>query len=134
MGGGERSVNVGPKVITGTQAQDAITITFDHEDEDVLHFTMTKVGDFRLTRAAFCDQTTLSESNPLNFGEVAFMSRVLAGYGVKNDGTVCIRINMLELLRDVLIELISENGAWRVRLTDVHLPHKPELLFDTKNA
>lgn len=134
MGGGEHSVNVGPKVITGTQTADAITITFDRAAEDALHFTMTKVGDIRLTRAVFCDQITLSESNPLNFGEVAFISRVLAGYGVKTDGTVCIRINMLELLRDVLIELIPEGAAWRVRLTDVHLPNKPELLFDSGMA
>lgn len=134
VGGGEKSVNVGPKVMTGTQEKNAITMTFDRDAEGKLHFAVGKVGEFKLDRAAFCDQVTLCENNPLSFGEVAFEARALAGYGVKKDGTVCVRVNMLELLRDILIEIIPENGAWRVRMTDVHLPHKTEVLFDTKEA
>ena len=41
---------------------------------------------------------------------------------------------MLELLRDELIELIPEGGSWRVRMTDVHLPYKTEVLFDSKET
>ena len=41
---------------------------------------------------------------------------------------------MLELLRDELIELIPEGGSWRVRITDVHLPYKTEVLFDSQQA
>lgn len=133
-GGDAKSVNVGPKVMTGTAEKDTVTLTFDREYNGDLHFTMTKVGEFRLSRASFCDQITLCENNPLSFGEVSFIARALAGYGVKSDGTVCIRIDMLELLRDILIELIPDGAAWRVRMTDVHLPGAPELLFDTASA
>ena len=92
------------------------------------------MGEFLLKRGEFCDQVTLCRNNPLSFGEVEFEARAWAGYGVKQDGTVCIRINMLELLSDLLIEIIPDGASWRVVVTDVHLAHKPEVLLDTKEA
>ena len=133
MGAGEKRVNIGPKVMTEEKAADELTLTFD-QVEGGIRFTGTKVGEFLLKRGEFCDQVTLCRNNPLSFGEVEFEARAWAGYGVKQDGTVCIRINMLELLSDLLIEIIPDGASWRVVFTDVHLAHKPEVLLDTKEA
>lgn len=133
-GGGSKSVNVGPKVMTSEQEPGETVFRFEMGKDGLLLAAIDGMGEMLLSRGGLRDQMTACCANPLGYGQVAFQSRVLAGYGVKRDGTVCLRVDMLELLRDVLIELIPEGGAWRVRVTDVHLPHKTELLFDSKEG
>lgn len=133
-GGGAKSVNVGPKVMTSEQQPGEVSFRFERTADGALHAVIDGVGDLLLDRGSLRDQITICEINPLGYGRAVFETRALAGYGVKTDGTVCLRVDMLELLRDELIELIPEGGSWRVRMTDVHLPYKTEVLFDSQEA
>lgn len=132
VGGEEKSVNVGPKVMTSRSDPNEICLCFEKEQGEKIKLTGSCIGEFVLERGAMHDQVTRCENDPLGYGLVKIRSRALAGYGVKHDGTVCVRIDMLELLRDILIEIIPCGGSWRVRMTDVHLPGKEEVLLDTQ--
>ena len=120
--------------MTSEQQPGEVSFRFERTADGALHAVIDGVGDLLLDRGSLRDQITICEINPLGYGRAVFETRALAGYGVKTDGTVCLRVDMLELLRDELIELIPEGGSWRVRMTDVHLPYKTEVLFDSQEA
>ena len=120
--------------MTSEQEPGETAFRFSMGEDGLLRAGIDGVGELLLSRGSLRDQVTVCGANPLGYGQVTFESRVLAGYGVRADGAVCLRVDMLELLRDVLIELLPEGGSWRVRMTDVHLPGKPELLFDSQEG
>jgi CubicO group peptidase (beta-lactamase class C family) len=119
-----------PEALLGRTLKDetGITLRFDRV-ADGLRFTADAAGAFLLARGGFRDQIARCVSSPLGYPQAEMESRALAGWGVRADGTVCVRIVMLELLNDWLIELTPEDGGWKLRVTDVHLPGKPQTIF-----
>lgn len=59
-----------------------------------------------------------------SFASNAHVTRVLAGYGMK-DGVLRLRVFIPEMLVDVRIDRSHEGGAVKMAVHDVHNPDKP---------
>ncbi len=120
-----------PQELLGRAMEDGKggTLRFDWTEEG-LRFESSAAGAFLMERGGFKDQMARCVTSPLNYPTAEMESRVLAGWGVKADGTVCLRTVMLELLSDWLVELKPESGAWSLRVTDMHLPGRPAVTYE----
>ena len=98
--------------------------------EDTLHFYCDVIGELTLTRGALADQIAPCRSDVMGYCLAEIQSRALAGYGVKKDGTVVVRADLLELLKDWQVELTPGAQDIKVRVIDVHLPDKEQVMYE----